>query len=89
MIRAVRPITIGGTTFQPGQQVTGLDDRKAAQLIALRMLADVQPPITYRVLRRVTIAGRRYQRGDRLASRLSEGKLAQLLDQRYLEPLLH
>jgi hypothetical protein len=85
---ATRPLTINGTTYQPGDLIRGLSADKAAQLVAQRRVTSTEARNTdYTVSRTFTIKGKQYSRGQRIkVTKLPADKLHQLLEHRYLEP---
>lgn len=85
---AVRPLTIEGKDYKPGDTVNGLSEGKIAQLLAQRQLKVKNEGLhVYVALRSFTINGKKIERGQRVkVSKLSTEKLHQLLEQRYLEP---
>ena len=85
---ANRRITIGGKTYQVGDQVTGLQPEKESQLVAQRWLrsTDVKGA-EYLVLRPVTLKGKTFVRGQKVkVTSLTSEKLSQFLENRILEP---
>lgn len=87
---ATRPLSIDGKDYMAGDAVKGLSEGKVAQLLAQRQLrAGNEGLREYVALRSFEIGGKSVALGQRVrVSKLSTDKLHQLLEQRYLEPVL-
>ena len=85
---AIRPLTIEGKDYKPGDSIVGLSEGKIAQLAAQRQLKlKGEGSREYVALRSFVINGKPIVMGQRVkVSKLSTEKLHQLLEQRYLEP---
>lgn len=85
---AVRQLRIGDRIFKAGEVVTDLPADKITQLVAQRHLRPKgEGTREYVALRRFSIGEKTYEMGTKLkVSKLSPGKLSQMLEQRYLEP---
>lgn len=86
---AVRSMTVNGRNYAPGDPIVDLPADKRAQLIAQRWVRAKDEQVQqYTMLRNCTIGGKTYVRGQKVkVTKLTSQKLAQMLENRWLEPV--